>query len=111
MSSIKKERATLLLKDLAADFLERHSNRTSLVTVTGVTLSPDQKSARILLSVLPKEKTAAAVDFANRYVDEFRDYLKSRSRLRFIPRITFIVDEGELNRQRIEELGIQLETE
>lgn len=100
----KDEKLLLHLKDLAGDFLNLHSNRTSLITVTNVVLSSDLKRATILLSVLPKEKTSAAVSFANRMRTEFGDYLKKRSRMRMIPQITFAPDIGEENRQRIEQL-------
>ena len=106
--SHKQEKVLQLLKDLAGEFLVRESNRTSLITVTGVVLTPDTKRAEILLSVLPKEKARAAVEFANRNRNEFREYIKKHSRMRILPFVHFSLDLGELNRQRIETL---LETE
>jgi len=106
--SHKQEKVLQHLKDLAGEFLVRESNRTSLITVTGVVLTPDTKRAEILLSVLPKEKARAAVEFANRNRDEFREYIKKHSRMRILPFVHFSLDLGELNRQRIETL---LETE
>ena len=108
MNVQKHDREELLLKDLAGEFFSRHSNRTSLITVTRVILSPDLKRVEILLSVLPKEKERTALLFANRLIDDFKDYLKERSRIRIIPHIHFAPDIGEQNRQRISEL---LETE
>ena len=106
--SHKQEKVLQHLKDLAGEFLVRESNRTSLITVTGVVLTPDTKRAEILLSVLPKEKARAAVEFANRNRNEFREYIKKHSRMRILPFVHFSLDLGELNRQRIETL---LETE
>ena len=94
-----------MLKDLAADFLSRQSNRTSLITVTRVILSPDVKRVDIMLSVLPKEAEKAALIFANRMTTEFKEFIKAKSRIRILPRIRFIVDIGEHNRQRIDELS------
>lgn len=88
--------------------MSRHSNRTSLITVTNVILSSDSKRANILLSVLPQKSERAAILFANRLRPEFTEFIKTHSRMRILPQITFAPDLGEQNRQRIEEL---LETE
>ena len=104
MSKIKDERMKEQLRELAAEFLNRESTRAALLTVTNIELSDDQKTARILLSVMPKEKEYGAVDFANRHRAEFSDYIKKHSRLYFLPKITFAPDIGEQNRQRITEL-------
>ncbi len=93
-----------LLKELSAEFLNRASTRSALLTVTGIELSSDQKHATILLSIMPKEKEYAGVDFANRHRSELMEYIKKQSRLRFLPRIEFTGDVGEQNRQRISEL-------
>lgn len=102
--SHRDEKVLFHLKDLAGDFLSRHSNRTSLITVTNVVLSSDLKRATILLSVLPKKSERVAVLFANRLRPEFKEYIKAHSRMRVLPQVTFGPDLGEQNRQRIEEL-------
>jgi ribosome-binding factor A len=104
MRQIKHSRAEQLFKELAADFVERHSNRTSLVTVTGIELTPSMSHATILLSVMPKEKAPGAIEAANRWKQEFREYVKSHARLRTLPFFDFAIDTGELNRQRIFDL-------
>ncbi len=111
--SIKDERIKDLYKRLASDFLSRNSNRTSLITVTNVELSPDTKRVEIMISVLPIEKERVALLFANRLRGEFSDYIKAHSRMRMLPQIHFSSDYGEKNRQRITELlaGDELETE
>jgi ribosome-binding factor A len=102
--NIKDERMKEVLRELAAEYLNRASTRAALLTVTNIELSDDLKSVRILLSVLPKEKEYGAVDFANRHRTEFTEFIKKKSRLRFLPRVTFAPDIGEQNRQRITEL-------
>ena len=104
----REEKVQFHLKDLAGDFFGRHSNRTSLITVTNVVLSSDLKRANILLSILPKKSERAALLFANRLRPEFKEHIKAHSRMRVLPQVTFAPDLGEQNRQRIEEL---LETE
>jgi ribosome-binding factor A len=104
MNEMKQHRAEQMLKELAADFVERHSNRTSLITVTGIDLAPDMAQATILMTVFPQEKSKQAVEFANRWKNAFRDYVKRHARMRVLPRFEFAIDKGELNRQRIEEI-------
>jgi|SRR3989338_4666229 len=89
----------------AARFLEIESNRNSLITVTGVTLSEKNSRATILLSVLPESEEEKAVAFANRRAGRFRKFLGQVARMRRLPKIIFIIDRGEKNRQRIEELS------
>jgi ribosome-binding factor A len=100
----RQQRAEEVLRELAGEFIVRNSNKTSLITVTGIDYAPDGKRVTILLSVLPAERTEAALDFANRQRDDFRDFLKKKSRLRIIPAIRFERDRGEENRQRVTEL-------
>lgn len=104
MNKLKHQREELMLKDLAADFLSRASNRTSLITVTRVILADDLKRVDVFLSVIPNDKEKAALIFANRMTNEFKEFIKAHSRIRILPRIHFAPDMGEQNRQRIEEL-------
>lgn len=88
----------------AADFFARESNRTSLITITNCTISPDSKRVTILVSVLPESEENKAVEFMNRRRDDFRDYLKKNSKTKVLPYVTIEVDRGEKNRQAIDQL-------
>ena len=100
----RDEKTIHIIKELAMDFMSRESNRTSLVTVTDVILGDRAKRATVLLSVLPEDKGEAVVEFANRKKNEFRGYVKSKSRLGIIPFFDFHLDIGEKNRQNIDSL-------
>ncbi len=102
--NIKDERFGGIIKELAAEYVARHSNRQSLLTVTRIMLSNDLKHANIMLSVFPRTAEHAAIDFLNRHKDDFRDYVKEKSRLHILPFFKFFPDEGEYNRQRITEI-------
>ncbi len=104
IGKIKDERMASIVKELAAEFVARHSNRQSLLTVTRVTLSSDLKNANVLLSVFPRSAEDTALDFLNRHRDDFRDFLKEKTKLHILPFTKFVADEGEYNRQRINEL-------
>lgn len=100
----RKEKVANILKELAAQFLEREANNTSLVTVTQCDVSPDLKRATIFISVLPDEKEHDALDFAKRKRGEMRDFFKKNMQIKVIPFVDVKIDLGEKNRQKIDEL-------
>jgi ribosome-binding factor A len=100
----RTEKVANLIKELSAQFIERESNGTSLVTVTYATCSPDLKRATIFITVFPEDKEKAALDFAKRNRGELRDYLKKNIEIKNIPFVDIEIDKGEKNRQKIDEL-------
>lgn len=108
-SSMKEnnERYTGLVKEVVADYIERESNRTSLVTITNVSVSKDSKTLTFAVSVYPEKMEAVALAFLKRKRSECRDYVKSRVRLRRIPFVDFVIDEGEKHRRKVDELLAQ----
>jgi ribosome-binding factor A len=100
----RDERTIHIVKELAMEFMSREANRTSLVTVTNVILGDRAKKATILLSVLPEDKGPVVEEFANRKCNEFRSYVKARSKLGIIPFFNFKIDLGEINRQNIDRM-------
>ena len=99
------EKLTEELQHLAANFLQRESNRTSLITVTRCELSENQKYATIFISVFPADNEKAAEEFVRRKRGEFIDYLRQNSKIGRLPTISFEIDFGEKNRQRLDELS------
>jgi ribosome-binding factor A len=102
--SERNEKVANHIKKLAADFLARENNRTSLITVTGADCSPDMKSATIFITVIPTSKEKTALEFAKRKRPELRDYFKKNMEVKNIPFVDIKIDEGEKNRQKIDEL-------
>jgi ribosome-binding factor A len=103
--ALKHEKTAKAIAHAAAEFISGVSNRTSLITVTGVTLSPKRDRATVLITVLPDSQEAAAVEFCNRQAGGLRDFLKKRIALQRLPFLSFAMDRGEKNRQRLEELS------
>lgn len=103
--SYRKEKLPELLQHLAAEFIERESNRTSLVTVTGATISDTQKQVRILFTVLPEKEEVVVLEFLNRRKKDFFEFIDKRARIGRMPDIRFVLDVGEKNRQRIDFLS------
>ena len=100
----RREKLATVVKKLAAKFLLREGNGTSLVTVSRATAAPDLKRATVFITVLPEEKEGEALAFAKRKRSEFRDILKKHLKIKNIPFIDFEIDFGEKNRQKIDDL-------
>lgn len=100
----RQEKVANYIKELTANFLGRENNRTSLITVTGATASPDLKRATVFITVLPNSKEKTALQFAKRKRPELREFLKKNLQIKIIPFIDIEIDKGEKNRQKIDEL-------
>jgi ribosome-binding factor A len=103
--SIKDEKEEHLLTHLAATYIAREAGRETLITPTRTELSRNRKNATIYVSVYPTDDTDNALTFLARHKDLFREDLKKTSRLAILPYITFALDVGERNRQRLDELS------
>jgi len=103
--SIKDQKEEHILTHLAAQYIALEAGRTTLITPTRTMLGADRKTATIYISVYPTPDTEHALTFLKRHKDLFRDYLKKHSRLAILPYIRFELDEGERNRQRLDELS------
>jgi len=104
MNDIRNNRIAEILHDLGAKFLNEENNGSSLLTVTSVTLSPDEKRATILFTVFPDTFEKTALEFAKRKRSEFKQYIKDHSKLGKIPMVDFEIDLGEQHILKIESL-------
>lgn len=100
----RKEQMNNILKELAATFLSRENNNTSLITVTSANVSPDFKRATIFITVMPESKEETALFFAKRQRGNMRDFLKKNMNIKVTPFLEVEIDRGEKNRQKIDEL-------
>jgi ribosome-binding factor A len=79
--------------------------RIGLVTVTGVTLSPDLRHAKIFMSCMgsenQKEESLSALNHAAGWI---RHELGQRIRMKFLPEITFLKDTSQDYGERIDRL-------
>ncbi|MEK7219491.1 MAG: ribosome-binding factor A [Patescibacteria group bacterium] len=100
----RNEKVANRIKELAAGFLMRENNRTSLITVISCNASPDLKRATIYITVFPNSKERTALEFVKRKRAELREFLKKNMPIKIIPFLDFAIDLGEKNRQKIDEL-------
>ena len=100
----RNEKVANNIKELSAQFLGRENNRTSLITVISCSTSPDLKKATIFITVLPTSKEDVALNFVKRNLGDLREFLKKNLPIKTIPFINVAIDQGEKNRQKIDEL-------
>lgn len=105
MSALKDEKKKEILRELAAEFFSRESNRQSMITVTGVELQGKGSRAKILVTVLPADQEEKAVSFMHRQLTEFREHVMARARLMQVPYFEVAIDKGEKNRQRLDDIS------
>jgi ribosome-binding factor A len=90
---------------LAAQFLNRESNRTSLITVTRASINDKATVCAIFVSILPVSEEANAEIFLKRMAGPLKQYIQHEGGMQRVPHIAFVIDAGEKNRARIEELS------
>lgn len=95
-----------VLKRTASLFLQTQSNRTSLISVTRVILSPDGAYATIYVSILPNTGEQDAINFLKRQRKELKEYIKKHTKMGRIPFIEIELDLGEKNRQVLDEISV-----
>lgn len=106
MTEFRNEKIKNMIKEHSALFIEKEAGISSMITVTRVLLSEDNKRATIMISVLPREKENAAYGFIKRNLGELRKQITKNLRINPIPFLDVKIDEGEKNRQKIDELLI-----
>ncbi|MDO8623867.1 MAG: ribosome-binding factor A [bacterium] len=104
----RDHRITELITHEAAQFIVREASGQSLITVTRTVLSKNADHAMIFVSIFPPQESKPALSFLSRIAGDFRAHLATRSRLHPLPKIEFVLDEGELYRQHLDEISKKL---
>lgn len=104
MLDSKQNKINKEMKKLFAQFIEKESNKESLVTITRCEISPNRKDIDVFVSVFPEDKEEQVIAFLDRRKWDARDYAKNRIKTRIIPFVHFKIDSGEKNRQKIDQL-------
>lgn len=100
----KHDKLQEMIRELAAQFFSRESNRQSLITITSVEVLSRGGRAIIRITVLPEDQESTALEFMRRKLSDFREYVTDNSRIGRVPFFDVEIDIGEKNRQRIDEI-------
>lgn len=105
------QRLSSEIAEKVSQFINEQSNRQSLITITNVKVSNDDSVAVCYVSIIPDEQSSIGLAFLKRKTFELKQYLQKNTRWRRIPNIRFEIDDGEKNRQKIEEISKNLKEE
>lgn len=90
----KKEKLISLLAEIASSFVRFEVDPNAMVTVTRTELSDDSKTAKFLVSVFPKNKEREILTSLNKKNSIFKNYLKTKTRMKFLPSAFFDLDKS-----------------
>ncbi|HVM58906.1 MAG TPA: ribosome-binding factor A [Candidatus Paceibacterota bacterium] len=100
------ERMAEVIAHEAAAFIAREAGTQSLITVTRAVAANDKGDRySVFVSVFPDDRAKTALEFLSRQREAFSEHLKVHARLHPLPRIEFLIDPGEKNRQRLDEIS------
>jgi ribosome-binding factor A len=88
-------RANEIIAHEAAQFIAREAGNESLITVVRAQSVAHGQRVMVFVSIFPIEKAHAALAFLERQREAFSNHLKKHARLSPLPRIEFMLDNGE----------------
>jgi len=101
--TLRQDKVASSITRVAAEFLKNEANPSPLITVTRSNVSPNLSQASIFVSVLPEKDEEKAMIFLMRKRHALRSYAKKHLPMKRLPFFEFVLDEGEKNRQRIDD--------
>ncbi len=104
-NSNRKFKIQEVLREIVSNFINTETNKTSLITVTRVDVSPNLSSCDIFVTIFPESAEESALNFLKRKRIDTKNEIKKKMHMRKIPFVDFKIDEGEKNRQRVEEIS------
>lgn len=108
----RRERLKELFKEELSKILDRELEfpDEGLVTITRVVISPDKHYAAVLISILGAE-AEKVMEILRKNVYNVQQLLNRRVRMRPVPKISFALDEGEAEREKVEKSLAKLKAE
>lgn len=104
MDDRKKEKIEDRIKEVVSRYVERESNKTSIISVNRVELYDKGRKANIYISVMPESGEESALNFIKRQRSELKDEIKRYLSIKTIPFLDVAIDMEEKARNNIEAL-------
>lgn len=101
--TLRQDKLGVLFKKLIAQFLGPYAEG-SVVTVVQCVVSRDIKHAKAFIAIYPQNKENDVVLSIQEKQKELQDFLRKNTRMKSVPRVMFIVDRGEEQREKINKL-------
>ena len=94
----------LLSQELAAIISRDLEFPEALVTVLSVNCSTDQRYASVVISILPEKFAGSALTALRKNSASFAKKLQSKTKMREVPKLTWVFDPTEKEASKIEDL-------
>ena len=109
----RSQRVSDLIREEIADIIMNKVKdpRLGFVTVTGAKITEDLKIATVYISILKEEEKETTLEMLNSAKGFIRSELAKRVRMKFIPSLTFRIDESLERGVRIEKLLREIKKE
>jgi len=90
----RSQRVGDLVREEIADIImyKLKDPRIGFITVTGVDMSPDLKSAKVFVSILKEDERELVLEILNSSKNFFRSLLSKRLKMKVIPNVEFRLD-------------------
>ena len=105
----RQDRMKSLLTEMIASFIREEASTNPLITVTNLTISPNNRDVIVFITTIPDGGETNALIFLKRKATDLRNYIKKNGRFQYIPHIDFEVDYGERHRQHIDVITQKIE--
>lgn len=83
----------------------------AFVTITDVKTTPDMKQAKILVTIFPENLRGTALKILQKNNRRLHDLLKDELTSKFIPNLTFQIDEQEVYANKINQILDEIKSE
>ncbi len=111
MNTRVKKIEQILLRELSQHLHTEFREESVRITLSGCSMAPNFKEARVFYSVLGAEKEELqAKRFFERHASDLRNNLKSEIYLKIIPHLSFVLDPSLKRGARVLEILDTLET-
>lgn len=106
MKERRQGKLSSLIRSETARFIEMHADLPlgTFLTVTRAEISSDGGYARVFVSLFPYERVGTVLKKLHALEKTCNAYLRQSLRMKRIPHVRFLLDEGEAKRAHVEEL-------
>ena len=103
MRFFRSQRVSKLIREETSKILSRDFEfKNALVTITEIDVDKKLEHAKIMISVIPSDKSQMALDILNNNLWSIQGTLLRKINIKPMPRISFEIDNGHLNASIIE---------
>ena len=87
----------LVQREISDILRQRHTAESVAITIAEVRISPDLRDGRVFVAILGDAATVAdRFRWVQRHAKEFRAELSQRITIKFLPRLTYVLDESSV---------------